>query len=91
MTVIGKCLSLQAVEHLESPVLFKVVDGKVTASTGLDFLTTIHLNVVPAETFWEKNVVTFHVRGKFLLSSLLELPELNECFAIARVSQVTIC
>ena len=73
-------------DHLTHPVLFKVLDGKVTASSGLDFLTTVHLNVVSADVFWEKNVCTFHVKGKFLLTSILEIPELSECFAVARVS-----
>lgn len=73
-------------EQLDYPVLFKVVDGKITASTGLDYLQVLHLNVLTPESFWEKSVCTFRIRGDFLLASLLELPELENCLRNAKVS-----
>jgi len=75
------------VENLEDPVVLKVLDGKLSANTGLDFLTNLHLNVINTDTFWDKTVSTFHIQGKFLIYSQLEIPDLKDCFAQAKVSQ----
>lgn len=77
-------------EDYEDPVIVNVVDGKVSASTGLDFLTNVHVNVMDSEVFWKTHVRTFHVQGNFLLYSQLEVPDLKECFAQTKVTAETL-
>lgn len=72
-------------DNADEPFLLKISDGKITATTGLDYLTPLHLNVVDPSQFWEKTVCTFRIQGRFLLDSILEFPELVECFDSARV------
>lgn len=75
----------QRLDNINNAFLLKVCDGKISATTGLDYLVPLHLNVLSPEQFWEKSVCTFRIRGKFLLNSILEFPELKDCFEEAKV------
>jgi hypothetical protein len=70
---------------VEHPILLKATEDKIVASTGLDFLTPIAINVVSEAEYWEKNVCTFRLRGTLPLCTLLEVPDLKDCFNTAKV------
>jgi hypothetical protein len=71
---------------VEHAFLLKVfTDEKIGCSTGLDFLTSIPMNTISELDFWNKQVTTFRLQGQQLVTSLLEIPDLNSCFAFARV------
>ena len=76
------------VDSVSDSILLKVIDGKVSASSGLDYLTNLHLNVVSTGEFWSDLVCTFRIKGKILLAAVLEKPELENCFARAKVSKL---
>jgi len=73
-------------DNVNDAFILKVRDGKISATTGLDYSIPLHLNVVTPNQFWEKTVCTFRIQGKFLISTLLEFPELKDCFEKAKVS-----
>lgn len=79
------CSGLKKLDNIDDAFLLKISDGKVSATTGLDYLTPLHLNVLAPDQFWGKTVCTFRIQGTFLLNSVLEFPELLECFTDAKV------
>jgi hypothetical protein len=73
-----------ALDNLTNPILLKIQDEKVTASTGLGYLTQLSVNVVNPEDFWQKSVCTFRIQGELQLFCQLESPDLLNAFGAAK-------